>query len=119
MVQHGSAYKILDTLGCTNGEDVCIVDLEIAHNKASKSYNLRSRKVNFKKEQIIFRKNHVLSNMSKRINRKFLSKYLKCRIRDKVGNNLYDLEDEKGNYFGKYHAIDLKTCPDFVGRATP
>lgn len=123
MVQHGSAYKVLDKIGCMTGEDVEIsnnidklvkvrenirANLTTAHKKATKVYNLRSRPISFKKGQIVYRKNHIPSNMSKHINRKFLSKYLKCWVREKVGNNLYNLEDENGKLIGKFHASDIK-----------
>ena len=124
MVQHGSTYKILDTLGCLSGEDMDIrtnsdklskirqnlrENLTIAHNKAAKTYNLRSRPVQFQKGQLVFIKNHVMSSMSKCINRKFMPKYTKCRIKDRIGNNLYDIEDQNGKYIGKYHASDIKS----------
>ena len=124
MIQHGSTYKILDKLGCLAGEDCMILsnadtlqkvrstvrkNLTIAHEKASKTYNLRTRPIQFKKGEIVFRKNHVLSNMPKAVNRKFLSKFIKCRIKEKIGNNLYDIEDLNGVYVGRYHASDLKS----------
>lgn len=123
MIQHGSSYGILEKLGCMSGEDVDIqnsVDrlskireivkenLNTAHEKASKTYNLRSRAIEFKLVQIVYRKNHILSNMSKRINRKFMPKFVKCKIRERFGRNLYGLEDLKGKYIGKYHTSDLK-----------
>lgn len=124
MIQHGSAYKVLDRIGCGCGEDVSVLgnieklakvrenireNFIVAHDKATKTYNLRSRPIKFKIGQIVYRKNHVLSNMSKHINRKFLKKYLKCRIKEQVGNNLYNLEDESGKLIGKFHASDLKS----------
>lgn len=123
MVQHGSTYKILDKIGCSSGEDICIFsnaeklikirekireNLSIAHTKAAKTYNLRSRPIRFDKGETVFRRNFMLSNMSKNITRKFLPKYSKCRIRIKVGTNLYEIEDLGGKYIGKYHASDLK-----------
>ncbi|XP_037828127.1 uncharacterized protein LOC119616052 [Lucilia sericata] len=123
MIQHGSTYKILDKLGCIPGEDFNVIDrsdklaklrgklrenLNIAHTKAMKTYNLRSRPIEFEKDEIVFRKNHILSDMSKHINRKFLPKFVKCRIKRKIGNNLYDIEDLNGKYVGKYHTSDLK-----------
>lgn len=123
MVQHGSTYKILDKLGCLKGEDVIVsenvdklnrvrekirTNLNLAHKNASKTYNLRSRPIKFEKGQIVYRRNHALSNMSKSINKKFLPKFLKCRIKDRIGNNLYDLEDSEGKYVGRYHTSDIK-----------
>lgn len=123
MIQHGSTYKILDQLQCTPGADLSIENhadkllrireniqenLNTAHIKATKTYNLRSRNIEFKKGETVFRKNYILSDMSKHINRKFLPNYLKCKIKEKVGSNLYEIEDENGKYIGKYHVKDLK-----------
>lgn len=123
MIQHGSSYNILEKLGCLN-EDVEISNssdklnrirekirdnLLIAHDRASKSYNMRSRPSNFQKGQVVFRKNHILSNQAKGINAKFMPKFVKCRIREKIGNCLYDIEDINGKYVGRYHASDIKS----------
>ena len=83
-------------------------NLDIAHEKSSKNYNLRSRPIDFQIGQIVYRKNHILSNMSKKINRKFMPKFIKCKIIEKIGNNLYGIEDMKGKYIGKFHSSDLK-----------
>ena len=106
------------------GDDICVqnnvdkltrireeirINLDKSHEKASKVYNLRSRPIEFKVGQIVYMKNHILSSMSKRINRKFVPKFIKCKIREKIGNNLYGVEDLKGKNIGKYHASDLKT----------
>lgn len=123
MILHGSSYGILEKLQCINGEDTNIennVDkltkirekirrnLDIAHEKATKIYNLRSRPIYYRVGQYVYRKNHILSNMCKRINKKFMPKFIKCRISKKFGNNLYGVEDLKGKYVGKYHSHDLK-----------
>ena len=47
--------------------------------------------------------------MSKAVNRKFFPKFIKCKIKEKIGNNLYDIEDLKGVYVGRYHTSDLKS----------
>lgn len=123
MCQHASSYRLLEKLNSLNYDQFNITtnsdklhnireklkdNLDKAHERASKSYNLRSRKVSFEPGQIIFRKNHVLSNLSKKINSKFMPKFLKCKVRKRIGNSLYELEDLKGNYVGRYHATDLK-----------
>lgn len=124
MVQHASAYQILDKLGCNSGEDFTIenhttkliqirdeirINLNKAHEKSEKTYNLRSRPISFSKGQIVYRKNHILSNVSNHINRKFMPKFIKCRIKKKIGNNLYETEDLGSGYIGKYHTSDFKT----------
>lgn len=123
MCQHGSTYKILEKLGLNFGADLDITNrpdklfnirekirsnLEAAHEKATKNYNLRSRPRTFQKGQIVFRKNHILSNLAKSINSKFMPKFLKCRVTKRIGTTLYDLEDMKGKYIGRFHASDMK-----------
>lgn len=41
-------------------------------------------------------------------NAEFTPKYTKCRIRAKIGNALYDVEDLQGNFIGIFRASDLK-----------
>ena len=88
MVQHGSTYKVLDRLGCLSGEDFNI------SNNIDKLNHVREKiPISFQIGQIVFRKNHILNNMSKKINKKFMPKYIKCKIMNKIGNNLYDIVD--------------------------
>ena len=84
-------------------------NLNRAHEKATKTYNTRAKAITFKLGQEVFLKNRNLSNFSKAINAKFNPKYLKCRVRNKIGNSFYELEDLKGKYIGKFHASDIKT----------
>lgn len=42
------------------------------------------------------------------INAKLSPKYVKCRVRKKISNPLYDIEDPWGVYIGKYHASNLR-----------
>ncbi|KNC33717.1 hypothetical protein FF38_03147 [Lucilia cuprina] len=46
--------------------------------------------------------------MSKKINRKFMPKFIKCKIIEKIGNNLYGVEYMKGNLleFGRENFLD-------------
>lgn len=83
-------------------------NLEKAHDKSAKVYNTRTRHIEYKVGQEIFRKNHSLSNFQKAINAKFSPKYIKCRVRNKIGNSLYDVEDLQGRLVGRFHASDLK-----------
>ncbi|GBP97702.1 hypothetical protein EVAR_69960_1 [Eumeta japonica] len=83
-------------------------NLERAHEKATKTYNTRSKPISYQVGQEVFRRNHCLSNASNGINAKFLPKYLKGRIRRKIGNALYDVEDLRGNLIGRFHASDIR-----------
>ncbi|XP_036347412.1 uncharacterized protein LOC118756775, partial [Rhagoletis pomonella] len=111
MIQHASAYSILEKLGSLRQDEVPITsradklanirehirkNLEQAQDRAANTYNKRTRVVNYREGQEVFRKNFALSNFKQGINAKFLPKYIKCRVLRKVGNALYDLEDLNG-----------------------
>ncbi|GBP16026.1 Retrovirus-related Pol polyprotein from transposon 297 [Eumeta japonica] len=121
MCVHGTSYPLLEKLGMLK-DDTFVErsdklshirerlekNLERAHEKATKVYNTRAKSIDYRVGQEIFRRNHCLSNAANGINAKFLPKYLKCRIRKKVGNALYEVEDLRGNLIGRIHASDLK-----------
>lgn len=98
MIQHASSYKILEKIWCLNGKYIVISDYA----------DMRTRLSNNQPGKIVFRKNHILSNLSKGISSKFMPKYTKCRIKSKIGNCLYDTEDLKGKYVGRYHSSYIK-----------
>lgn len=123
MITHGSAYHILQKLDSLNEPQSCYIpndcrmftlhekvreNLVIAHEKATKSYNLRSSNIDYKPGQDVLRKIFQQSDMKKGINAKLLQPYIKCRIRKKVGSSYYELETIAGKYIGMYHGKDLK-----------
>lgn len=83
-------------------------NLDKAHERATKVYNTRTKNIHYRVGQELFRRNHNLSNFKKGINAKFAPKYIKCRIRGKIGNALYEVEDLQGKLVGRFHASDLK-----------
>lgn len=121
MCMHGSTYPLLDKLEMLVDDTVVkradklssireniSLNLQKAHEKASKVYNTRVRHVSYRIGQEVFRKTHNLSKFEKGMNAKFTPKYEKCRIRAKVGNVLYDIENLQGKLVGRFHASDLK-----------
>ena len=121
MCTHGSAYKLLDKLGMLTDDTLVkrtdklasirekiMRNLAKAHEKSAKTYNTRAKQINYREGQEIFRKNHSQSKFSKAVNAKFNSKFIKCRIRKRIGNALYEIEDLNGKLIGTYHASDLK-----------
>lgn len=73
-----------------------------------KSYNLRSREVSYQVGQEIYRRNFKQSSFEQGYNAKLAPTFVKARIRQKLGNSYYEIEDLRGNYIGNYHAKDLK-----------
>ena len=121
MCLHGSTYQLLQKLDMltddtlvnrtdklTNIHKKIAQNLQVAHEKSSKVYNSRAKAISFREGQELFRKNHQLSVFSKAQNAKFNPKYIKCRIRKRVGNTLYEIEDLKGKFVGVFHGSDLK-----------
>ncbi|KAI8115825.1 hypothetical protein CVS40_12022 [Lucilia cuprina] len=84
-------------------------NLLIAHEKATRRYNLRSRDISYKPGQVVLRKSFQQSDMKKGINAKLLPPYVKCKVRKRVGTSYYELETTSGKYIGMYHAKDLKS----------
>lgn len=78
-----------------------------AYNRYSKYYNLRTRSRTFQKGDIVWKKNFSLSDASKNISAKLNDRRTKCRIKNKVGSNTYELEDCSGKRLGIFHAKDI------------
>lgn len=121
MCLHGSSYPVLAKLNMlmddtiisrtdklTKVREKILRNLEKAHEKSSRTYNTRTSAVSYRVGQEVFRKTRDLSNFQKGLNSKFTPKFVKCRIRAKVGNALYDIEDLQGKLVGRFHASDLR-----------
>lgn len=121
MCLHGSSYPLLEKLNMLTDDtiikrvdklssirDKIAHNLDKAHERATKVYNTRTKNIHYRVGQELFRRNHNLSNFKKGINAKFAPKYIKCRIRGKIGNALYEVEDLQGKLVGRFHASDLK-----------
>lgn len=122
MVTHASEYGLLRKLQAFES-DIEIVDsndmaqlvgesvrknLDKAHEKAVRIYNTRSKEVEFTPGQEVFRRNSAQSNFEKGFNAKFARKFIKCRIRKRLGHARYELEDLQGKLIGVFHAKDIK-----------
>lgn len=124
MIQHGSSYEVLKTLKCMTDEDINVIprhellakirgkvsqNLTEAHERSKRTYNLRARNINYPAGQEIYYRNFEQSDKaSKRIS-KFAPFFKKGRIRSKIGNSLYEIEDLRGKLIGRYPTIHLKT----------
>ena len=79
-----------------------------AYNKSAKRYNERARVAKFIPGQEVFRRNFAQSDFKNNVNAKFCRKFLKSRIVGPIGNNMFELEDLKGNPVGIFHVKDIK-----------
>lgn len=122
MITHASQYGLLKKFDALNA-DIDIVEpndimqlisesvqknLEKAYEKGVKIYNTRLGDVEFVPGQEVYRRNFVQSNFANAFNAKFARKFLKCRVRSKVGHARYELEDLSGKLIGIFHAKDIK-----------
>ncbi|XP_046808357.1 uncharacterized protein LOC124420191 [Lucilia cuprina] len=79
-----------------------------AYDKNTKQYNLKTRPQTFSINQEVFRRNFSESNMKKNFNAKLSPLFVKARIREKLGNHYYVLEDLQGKLVGTYHGKDIR-----------
>jgi len=82
--------------------------MRIKHNENEKRYNLRSRMVSFVEGQEVYRRNFKQSCFQTGYNVKFGPTFVKSRVRKKMGNAYYELEDLQGRVVGTYHAKDIR-----------
>ncbi|KAH8267059.1 hypothetical protein KR044_000737, partial [Drosophila immigrans] len=78
------------------------------HEENERRYNLRSRVVTFAPGQEVFRRNFKQSCFQTGYNAKFGPAFVKARVRKKLGNSYYELEDLQGRLLGNYHAKDIR-----------
>lgn len=120
---HGSTYELLSKLDALKENDFRVVDFgqrmntihsnlmenfRKAHEKSQKHYNLRSRERNLQIGQTVYRKLFHLSSAPKKFNSKLAPKFSQCRVKQKLGNSRYILEDFNGKELGTYHTKDIK-----------
>ncbi|KAH8236315.1 hypothetical protein KR032_000356, partial [Drosophila birchii] len=118
----GSSYKLLRSLGILEDRAAMLTredSLEVVRKKAQevlskqnakneRQYNLRSREVVYREGQEVYRKNFKQSSFPAGYSSKLGPTYVKARVRKKIGNSCYELEDLQGNLVGRFHAKDLK-----------
>lgn len=120
MVQHASTYGLLRKLEAipTDIEVLPPPDFQqLLADKIKKNlndahvekYNTRSKEVDYQPGQEIFFRNFTQSDFTKGYNAKLAKKFVKARIRAKLGHARYQLEDLNGKLInGIYHAKDLR-----------
>lgn len=117
-VRHGNEHSLL--LDANPDRELTKERRFVIHDDAGKTqrekYDLRKRKhdvgiVNrtFDIGQVVYIDNNKLSNAGQRYSAKLATKKIRVRIRNKVGNNTYEIETEKGKVLGNYHAQDIYT----------
>lgn len=82
--------------------------LRAAHDKNSKSYNLRKRDTQFFVGDFVWKRNKVLSNAAQDFAGKLAPRYTLCKVKKKISRLIYDLVNEDGSGAGRWHVKDLK-----------
>lgn len=123
MIQHGQSYEVLRKLNALQEEDFEVLsspekmkilreniqkNLELAHNKNERRYNLRSKEISYTLGQEIYRRLFPLSSVPNNISAKFCKKFARGRIMSVLSHNRYEVSDLKGKSVGIYHVKDLK-----------
>lgn len=121
MATNGSSYKLMRStnLLCDGEISVSHKDyltllrdevqkhLQKAYNTNVIQYNLRTRPISFSVGETVFRRNFAQSDAEKKFNAKLSPIFVKAKVKEKVGNCYYVLEDDDGK-FGTYHAKDIR-----------
>ncbi|XP_037826082.1 uncharacterized protein LOC119614051 [Lucilia sericata] len=122
MITHASSYELLRKLELLEEPCAKIARddhlhlirqnlrkyIKEAFDRNQKQYNLRTRLQSFAVNQEVFRRNFAQSNMEKGFNAKLSPMFIKARVREKVGNHYYVLEDMQGKLVGTFHGKDIR-----------
>lgn len=122
MVLSGSTYSLLRrlelledrSLPLTRKDSLEIIRkragevMERQYNKNKRLYDLRSTAIQYKEGDEVFRRNFRQSDFQTGYNAKLGPKFVKCRIRRKLGEANYEVEDLQGHLIGHYHAKDIR-----------
>jgi len=121
MISHGNDYKLLRKLNLLTEGDVTLSrtdefqrirsniakHLNKAYETNQKSYNLRARPRSFEVGQEVVKRNFVLSNAANNFNAKLAPVGVKARVKERIGQSIYLLEDMNGKEIGRFHAKDI------------
>ncbi|XP_030767447.1 uncharacterized protein LOC115891183 [Sitophilus oryzae] len=83
-------------------------NLHLAHERNSRSYNLRKRDVSFNVGDHVWHRNKVLSSAADKFSTKLVPKCIHSIVRKKLPNLVYNLEDLDGSKAGNWHIKYLK-----------
>jgi len=123
MLLNGRSYQLLRNLNLLEDPDANMRQseklelfrarvekhLDRAYERGRKTYNLRTRPRQFEEDQIVFYRNFALSSAEKHFSSKLAPKFLKAKVRKRLGNSLYELISLDGKRLGTFHAKDIRT----------
>lgn len=91
--------------------------LRKSYERSSRQYNLRKRDYSYSVGEWVWKRNKVLSDATKNFSSKLAPKFILCKIIKVISPLVYELQDETGKNYGRWHIKDLKpfraeTLPD-------
>ncbi|XP_033237657.1 uncharacterized protein [Drosophila pseudoobscura] len=121
-ITSGATYKLLRALRVMDDRSAVFSredSLDLVRSKAlevmkkqndknERQYNLRARDISYNVGQEVFRRNFRQSNFQSGYSAKLGPAFLKARVKKKIGQAYYELEDLQGRYVGRFHAKDLR-----------
>lgn len=122
-IEHGTDYHLLKCLKSVNNPEFQLLpkpsrmnvihthlkqSLQRAHQDYENRYNTRNTEVKFRVGDEAFKRNFALSDATKRISAMLCPKFIKVRVKAICSNNLYELEDLRGQPMGVFHAKDIR-----------
>lgn len=123
MITHGSSYALLKNVQMLDEPSMKLSrddqlqnlredirkSIKSAYEKTRDQYNLRTRIQSFNVGQEVFRRNFAQSSSEKAFNAKLAPLFIKSRVREKLGQHYYILEDLQGKLIGTFHAKDMRS----------
>ncbi|KAH8320322.1 hypothetical protein KR067_013067, partial [Drosophila pandora] len=121
MLNHGQDFKLLRNLNLLSEGSARLpradefqqirsnIDKYVskAYERNKRSYDLRCRPQTFEVGQNVIKRNFLLSKAAENFNAKLAPVGMRARIKKKLGQSCYLLEDKNGKEIGKYHAKDI------------
>lgn len=89
-------------------QEVIQANLKGAYERSKSKYDMRKRIVKFNVGETVFKKNFLKSDRRKNLTQKFCPRFIKCKIKAVLGQNVYELADYlTGKSLGNFHAKDI------------
>lgn len=79
-----------------------------AYDRNKKYYDKNKKNLVFEVGDTVYKRNLVLSDAANYFSAKLAPKYIKCKVKVKISDLIYELEDENGANLGKWHVKDLR-----------
>lgn len=83
-------------------------NLTDAHASSKRKYDLRARPIVYQVGDVVWKEVVSQSDAFLGIMSKFSPKYIKCVVKQRIGSNTYELEDENGTIHKKVSCSNIQ-----------